>query len=329
MEILNGKKILIFSPYGATKHYGDAIKGELMRRGASVKGYDERPSQKAFSKIAIRLFKKRMPQLFNKYIKKVIAENSKDDFDYILICRGEAFNKQSIALLRHAYPNAKIILYLWDILRCADVRDIINCCDKAMSFDPQDVEENKGLEFRPTFYVNEYAGIEKLKKKEHDCIFIGTLHSNRHKIVSKLEKSFKDIGVDLFSYLYVPSRIVYVKDLISKFPYISPGKVHFKPITLPETIKLLTSSAAILDINYTSQKSLSYRAFEAMAAERKYITTNPEVKKYDFYNPQNIAVIDLNNPVLPDNFISSPFIPVPENILKKYSVEGLVDDLFS
>ena len=66
-----------------------------------------------------------------------------------------------------------------------------------------------------------------------------------------------------------------------------------------------------------------------MAAERKYITTNPEVKKYDFYNPQNIAVIDLNNPVLPDNFISSPFIPVPENILKKYSVEGLVDDLFS
>jgi len=66
-----------------------------------------------------------------------------------------------------------------------------------------------------------------------------------------------------------------------------------------------------------------------MAAERKYITTNPEVRKYDFYNPQNVAVIDLNNPQVPDNFISSPFIPIPESVLKRYSVAGLVEDLFS
>lgn len=329
MEILQGKRILMFSPYGATKHYGDAIKEELTRRGASVQGYDERPSQKASSKIVIRLFKKRMPQIFNKYIKKIIAENNKEDFHYILICRGEAFNTRSIALLRQAYPEAKIILYLWDILRCADVREIISRCDKAMSFDPQDVEENEGLEFRPTFYMNEYANMKRLKVKEHDCIFIGTLHSNRHKIISALEKSLKERGIDMFSYLYVPSRIVYIKDLILKFPYISPGKVHFKPISLSETIKLLASSAAVLDINYTNQKSLSYRAFEAMAAERKYITTNPEVKKYDFYNPQNVAVIDLNNPQIPDNFISSPFISIPESVLKRYSVAGLVEDLFS
>ena len=198
-----------------------------------------------------------------------------------------------------------------------------------MSFDPQDVEENEGLEFRPTFYMNEYANMKRLKVKEHDCIFIGTLHSNRHKIISALEKSLKERGIDMFSYLYVPSRIVYIKDLILKFPYISPGKVHFKPISLSETIKLLASSAAVLDINYTNQKSLSYRAFEAMAAERKYITTNPEVKKYDFYNPQNVAVIDLNNPQIPDNFISSPFISIPESVLKRYSVAGLVEDLFS
>lgn len=329
MKNFKDTKILMFSPYGATKHYGDAIKKELEERGAFVLGYDERPSQGTLSKIVIRLFKKRIPQIFNKYIKKIIALNQNIHFDYILICRGEAFNYQSIMLLRQAYPNAKIILYLWDILKCTDVSDIIEICDKSMSFDPEDVDENKSLIFRPLFYINAYKNTQNISIKENDCIFIGTLHSNRHIVISSLQKSFKAQGIDLYSYLYVPSRMVYIKDLLLKFPYISPNKVYFKPISLDETIELLSKSAAILDINYTNQKSLSSRAFEAMAAERKYITTNPEVKKYDFFNPQNIAVIDLNNPVLPDNFISSPFIPVPDNILKKYSVEGLVDDLFS
>lgn len=53
-----GRNILMFSPYGATKHYGEAIKDELLKRGAKVKGYDERPSQNALMKIIIRFLKK-------------------------------------------------------------------------------------------------------------------------------------------------------------------------------------------------------------------------------------------------------------------------------
>lgn len=329
MVDLHNKKILMFSPYGATKHYGNAIKAELERRGAMVKGYDERPSQKAFAKILIRLLKKKVPQLFNSYIKRIVLENNGENFDYILICRGEAFNPQTIALLRKSYPKAKIILYLWDILRCADIRNIITLCDKAMSFDPQDVAENNGLEFRPTFYVKEYSELGILTTKKNDCVFIGTLHSNRHKIIQNLEKGLNEQGFEMYSYLYVPSFIVYLKDLFFKFPYVSINKVHFSPISLEDTILLLENSFAILDINYTGQKSLSYRAFEAMAAKRKYITTNPEVVNYDFYNPRNIAVININKPILSDDFKNTPFEQIPEDIMKKYSVEGLVDDLFA
>lgn len=329
MVDLKGKKILMFSPYGATKHYGEAINEELINRGAIVKGYDERPSQKAFTKIVIRLFKKKVPRIFNNYINRVIADNKDIAFDYILICRGEAFTPYTIVLLRDAFPNAKIVLYLWDILRCADVKDIIRKCDKAMSFDPQDVEENEGLEFRPTFYVKEYTKVKELTSKKYDCIFIGTLHSNRYKQISFLEKSLKAQGINLYSYLYIPSLLVYIKDFIFKFPYINIKKVHFNPISLGGTIEVLNDSKSVLDINYTAQKSLSTRAYEAMAARRKYITTNYEIKNYDFYNPQNIAVIDLKDPKLPKGFINSPFIPVHESFFRKYSVEGLVDDLFA
>lgn len=328
MTELRGKNILMFSPYGATKHYGEAIKEELEKRGAVVCGYDERPSQNSLVKIVIRLLKKRIPQIFDRYISRVIAENKGQSFDYILICRGEAFTPLTIQHLRKEFPSAKVLLYFWDILRCADVRFNIPHADRAMSFDPQDAEENNGLEFRPTFFVKEYKDVNKLPSGKNDVCFIGTLHSNRHKIIKRIEKSFTDQGFRFYKYLYVPSPLVYIKDFITKFPYISLSEVHFTPISVPDTVKVLNETKAIFDINYTAQKSLSTRAYEAMAARRKYITTNPEVQKYEFYNPNNIAVVDLNDIKLSKDFIEKPFEDVPSEILYHYSVAGLVDDLF-
>lgn len=319
----------MFSPYGATKHYGVAIQKELEKRGAIVSGYDERPSQNSITKIVIRLLKKRVPQIFDRYISRVIADNKGQKFDYILICRGEAFTPLTIQHLKKEFPSAKVLLYFWDILRCADVRFNIPYADRAMSFDPQDAEENDGLEFRPTFFVNDYLEVVDKPVDKNDICFIGTLHSNRHKIIRKIEKSFTDKGFRFYKYLYVPSPLVYIKDFITKFPYISLSEVHFAPISVPDTVKVLNETKAIFDINYTAQKSLSTRAYEAMAARRKYITTNPEVQKYEFYNPNNIAVVDLNNLTLPENFLSTPFEPVSEDVLYKYSVSGLVDDLFN
>ena len=328
MVDLIGKKIIFFYPYGTTKHYGDAIRSELVRRGAVVKSYDERPSQGTFSKIVIRLLKKKVPQLFNRYIRKVIKESQSDSVDYILICRGEAFSPSTIRLLRDSFPSAKIILYLWDILDCADLRHVIPCVDKAFSFDPKDVSENKGLYFRPTFFVDQYTQVKDLHATDYDLVFIGTLHSKRHSIIKYLDAMFNKQGISFFAYLFVPSRIVYFKDLITKFPYISLSKVHFSPISVPETIKLLNNSKAIFDINYTTQTSLSTRAYEAMAARRKYVTTNPEVMNYNFYNPNNVLVLNLDSPEIPKDFFESPFTPIPEHVLYEYSVKGLVDDLF-
>jgi hypothetical protein len=83
-----------------------------------------------------------------------------------------------------------------------------------------------------------------------------------------------------------------------------------------------------LDINPPYQTSLSTRAHEAMAARRKYITTNNHIMDYEYYNPNNVLVVDINNPIIPKEFLETPFEPVSEQIMHKYSVRGLVDDLF-
>ena len=329
MNNLNGKHILMFSPYGATKHYGEAIRTELESRGAIVKEYDERPSQKALTKIILRLFNKNIPQIFNVYIKNVINQNKDLKFNYILICRGEAFTPFSIKHLKSSFPDAKIILYLWDILKTTNVANNISYCDKAMSFDPEDVYSNENLEFRPTFFINEFKNVIDNPNPSKDIVFIGTLHSNRNRIITNIKDKLSIQGINMFTYLYVPSRIVYVKDYIIKYPYININKVNFKPMSILNIIQVLNNAKAVLDINYSNQKSLSMRAYEAMAARRKYITTNPEIKKYDFYNPNNILVIDINNPIVPRDFLETPYEIVNDEILKNYSVSKLVEDLFN
>lgn len=328
MTILEGKQILMFFPYGATKHYGEAIKAELESRGALVKSYDERPSQNAISKSLIRYTKKKFPFIFERYIQSVIKRNNGVKIDYVLLCRAEAFTPLIINYLRNVYPGVKIILYLWDTLDSSPVQPIISCCDKAMSFDPMDVKENQNLQFRPTFFVDEYSHIVENLNPQNDVIFIGTLHTNRYKIIRFLEESLATQGLELIKYFFLPSILVYMRNFFVKFPYVSIKKVHFHPLSLVETIKLLNDTKVILDINHTGQVSLSTRAFEAMAAKRKYITTNHEVKKYDFYSTNNVLIIDLNNPIIPKDFFETPFKEVDASILRKYSVAGLVDDLF-
>ena len=327
MTNLAGKSVLLFSPYGCTKHYGQAILAELQNRGAYVDEYDERPSQNTLIKIIIRLFKKKIPQIFDNYIKKVIAENSCKDYEYILICRGEAFTPHSIRTLRKAYPKAKVILYLWDVMHECAMKDVLSACDKCMSFDPNDARENN-IGFRPTFFVDDYLGVEDNTKFKYDLSFIGTMYAPRHKMMKFLDSKFKEQSLRFCKYLYVPGVLMYIKEFLIHFPFYPINKVNFSPISIEGTIKLLNESKGILDINPPYQVSLSTRAHEAMAARRKYITTNIHIKDYELYNPNNIFIVDINNPILPKEFFEQPFEPVPERIMYKYSVKGLIDDLF-
>ena len=324
---LTGKKVLLFSPYGCTKHYGQAIMAELQKRGAQVDEYDERPSQNALMKIVIRLFKKKVPQIFNNYIKNVIKKNADKDYDYILICRGEAFTPYSIATLRAAYPKAKVILYLWDVMNQCKMKDVLDACDKCMSFDPVDARENN-IGFRPTFFVDDYLKVEDKNESTYDLLFIGTLYVPRHELIKFLDDKFEKQSLNFFKYLYVPGLLKYMKEFIFHFPFYPISKVKFSPISLDGTIKLLDDCKSILDVNPPYQISLSTRAHEAMAARRKYITTNKHIMDYEFYNPNNIFVVDIKNPIIPKEFFETPFEPVPDKILYKYSVGGLVDDLF-
>lgn len=327
MVDVQGKKVIVFSPYGATKHYGQAIIKELRSRGAVVYDYDERPSQNAWMKIIIRLFKKNIPQIFDKYISKVVQNHKGEKIDYILICRGEAFTPYTIKHLRESFEGVKIILYLWDVMHECAMDDVISSCDRVLSFDPEDAKKHN-LVFRPTFFVNDYLKVKDADDCEYDLCFVGTLYNPRQLLIKRLSKTFEEQGLKFFTYLYVPSIIVYVQEFVAHFPFMPLKKVCFEPLTIDGTIEMLNNCKAILDVNPPYQISLSTRAFESLAARRKYITTNKHIADYEFYNPNNIFLVDIDNPIIPKSFLNTQYQEVSKDVLYKYSVCGLVDSLF-
>lgn len=327
---LNNKKILLFAPGGCTGHYGVHIAKELEKRGASVLSYDERPSQSSFSKIVIRLLKKQMPSIFTKYIDRIIKSNSGVYIDFIFIIRGEAFMPQSVEKLREAFPNARLILFLWDILATTNVKEIIPLFHKVLTFDPEDATYNEKMVFRPLFFLDCFGQIPTQGNYLYSVFFSGTIHSNRFIILNRICKVLKSRKLAFYFYYFLPAKIVYFQNkmLNNSFKRARLKDFHYKPLTLSENLEKMRDSKCILDIRYPGQKSMSMRVFEALGAKRKLITNNPEVRLYDFYNENNICVIDEENLELPSSFFDTPYQTVPEDIYSKYTLSSWIDDVF-
>lgn len=71
------------------------------------------------------------------------------------------------------------------------------------------------------------------------------------------------------------------------------------------------------------------RTLETLGARKKLVTTNSSVKLYDFYNEENICVIDRSAPSIPLAFFDKPYKQVEPLVYRKYSLVGWVDEIIN
>ena len=102
----------------------------------------------------------------------------------------------------------------------------------------------------------------------------------------------------------------------------------YRALSSEEVMEVVASSKAVLDIQHPKQTGLTMRTIEMLGVKRKLITTNPAVKEYDFYNPQNILVIDRANPIVNKEFLESLYSPINEKLYYKYSLDGWIEYIF-
>ena len=82
------------------------------------------------------------------------------------------------------------------------------------------------------------------------------------------------------------------------------------------------------------QTGLTLRALEALFFRKKIITDNQDIKKYDFYNENNIYVLEnRENEITKDEqkriekFLNKEFIEISEKIKNKYTLENWINKI--
>lgn len=90
----------------------------------------------------------------------------------------------------------------------------------------------------------------------------------------------------------------------------------------PKYCACIRSAGVLLDVNQEGQEALSMRVLESVYFSKKLITTNGSIKKYSFYNPDNIFILSNTlSEISPEEiraFIERPFVPYSQDILEEY-----------
>ena len=328
LESLKNKKILYISV--KTFNYELEIANKLREFGAKVDYFDERPSNSVLTKGIIRLKRSFFQKKINTYYKSILKKIESEKYDFFFLVKGEVIPSFFLAKLKLLQKDCSFIYYTWDSFENnPNAFSILHFFDKKLTFDPLDAESFK-LEFRPLFYIDKYEKMKNIKKSKYKMLFLGTAHSDRYRISNDVVNWCKKHDFSTFTYYYMQSKLVYFlkSKFDASFKDFDYKKLNFKSLSIDEIIKYYEDSSIILDINHPNQRGLTMRTFEALGAGKKIITTNKEIKKYSFYNSNNIFVIDRENIELEKAFFEFNFNPINEDILFEMSITGWIKSVF-
>lgn len=289
------------------------------------------PFKNNLTKIIIRF----LPKLFFKkatnFYEKKINNSNFTDFDYIFVVIGETISSKFLLQLKHKYPNAILILYIWDSIE-NNRKNLVNRFkhyNKVLCFQKEDSIKYK-IEFIPLFYIDSYKKLNpSLTEANIDLCFIGTAHADRPKIIQELLKKYGR-EKKIFTFLYLHAKWLY---WVYKFiypPYRNVNKeiLNFNKLEKETIVEVYNNSKIILDIQHPKQTGLTIRTFEVLASGSKLVTTNEDIKNYDFYNKNQICIIDRNNPEIPNDFFDTHNNFSNEFLINNYSLNNWLNKIF-
>ncbi|MGY0038960.1 hypothetical protein [Pedobacter sp. NJ-S-72] len=325
MKDLKGKSVLLFCP--VFFNYEKEIKSVLEGLGAKVIWFDDRPSNDFLSKSLIRINKNFLKNKINIYYQNILKQVGGEEFDYLFFVNPESISFESLSKLKEAFPKAKSILYMWDSFKNRKQNlELLPLFTSKFTFDPHDAAKY-GLKLRPLFYTDAYSQKET-KEIHYDFLFVGTAHSDRYTFVKKLLDAN---GIKNFKlYFYLSSKLLFLfKRLFDRsFKLVKYKDVSFKSLSHSDISGFMSESKVVLDINHPNQIGLTMRTLETLGVQRKLVTTNKDILKYDFYNEANILLIDRENPKIDGAFFESPFLPSDSGTMFKYSIGGWTSEIF-
>lgn len=322
------KKILFLSPnfFG----YEKAIKKRLEELGGKVDFYNERPSDSLLSKGIIRVKSSLYQTKINQYYRKILANTTSENYDFLLLIKGESIPIFFLEKFRKINPTAIMIFYSYDaVSECPKSEKLYSYFDRNFTFEPSD-SLNYNLHFRPLFYLDEYKKSHVCDALKYSISFIGSAHTDRYLVGEKILEEANRFNLKSFFYYYAPGKMAFkMKKIFDKnLKKFNTNKLSFKKLSHNEIRNIYENSFAVLDVNKPFQNGLTMRTFEALASGKKLITTNSDIRNYPFYSEDNIHIIDRENITLNLEFFEKPFQKLDAALLDKMNLDSWIECLF-
>ena len=327
---ISGKKILFFSP--AFFKYENMIADKMREMGAEVDMYDVRSVTKAFQRALLKIHPAIFKKKSHRYYEDIIEQNKDKDYDYILIVKCDMTPASILKKFREVYPHAKLCLNLWDsVENIPGVTKKFKYFDTLHSFDLNDCEKYSILKFRPLFYGDQFKKEGHVGDYKYDISFLGTIHSDRFAVIKQVQRIAKDKGLKCFWFLFLQSKFIYKFYKLTKLEFRGTPKntFSFDKMSAKEISKIVDESRIILDVQHPKQTGLTMRTIEMVGMNKKLITTNESIKKYDFYNENNVAVVNRNNVEISADFLNSSYQPLSPEVYEKYSLKNWILEVLS
>ena len=219
---------------------------------------------------------------------------------------------------RHKNPDAKCYLYSWNIVRDKQVvlGHLAACRKYGFSYYSYDENDCKQYGFR----FNTIMYDENLRLPERaltsDMLFLGFLKDRKAKMLA-LHQIISDAGMKP-EFVIVENGNQH-EDL--------PFTIRHSYVNYADYLDMVSQSKAILDITQQGQNGFSMRVMESIFLNKKLVSTNMALLSANFYDPNNILVIDLQNP---DEealtvFLRSEFHPYSQETRHYYSVGSWIN----
>ena len=182
-----------------------------------------------------------------------------------------------------------------------------------------DQNDAKRYWFKYAKQVYKYPLLNSYQTKviPNSVFFIGK-DKHRNKELAKMASLLKSISAQPNFYILKEKRTE--EEPILKDFYHNEGMAYY------QVLACIRESACLLEILQKGQSGITLRTLEAMFWHKKLITTNEEIRNFDFYNPCNIFIYTQETKAedLKD-FIQTPFVPIQKSITDDYEINKWIE----